>query len=151
MTTGWPGSWTWAVGGSSFLHVLEMCIVPTVLALGAVSRKQPWESDVLLRPFGWYTWLNFVKASIWNFRILLGRCRDLLVLLLPSPHKATFMCKFPYWSNLLPTNLEWSACSLGSPCLLYVGASFKFHLGNSKGCKPTYALIRPYDLQYIIF
>lgn len=37
---------------------------PTVPTLGAVSRTQPWDSNVLLRSFGWYMWLNPVKASV---------------------------------------------------------------------------------------
>lgn len=34
------------------------------LSLEAAPRTQPWESTVLLRPCGWYTWLNPLKASI---------------------------------------------------------------------------------------
>ena len=43
--------------------VLGMYVLPTVLALGATSSMQPWESNVLLRPSGLCMWLNPIKAS----------------------------------------------------------------------------------------
>lgn len=74
-------------------------LTPTVPMLGAVSRPQPWESNVLLRSFGWYMWLNPVKASVYTFKILVVECRDLLIL---QP----------------PTSMDWSAPSV-SPCPLW--------------------------------
>lgn len=46
--------------------VLGMYILPTMPALGAILRMQPWESNVALKPFG----LNLLKAStykLWRF------------------------------------------------------------------------------------
>lgn len=32
------------------------------------SRTRPWERNVLLRPYGWYRWLNPIKVSTWTLR-----------------------------------------------------------------------------------
>ena len=42
--------------------------IPLVLpALTSVSRTQPWDSKMLLRPAGWHIGLHPVKSSIWKF------------------------------------------------------------------------------------
>ena len=97
MIADWSKSWTQTIGGSSSLPVLGMYTLPTVPTVGAVPRTRTWENKVLLRPSGQHTWLNPVKASLWTFKILAGGCGA----------KTSFICKFPYWLNLSPTNLEW--------------------------------------------
>lgn len=48
-----------------------------------------------------------------------------LVLWLPE---TSLICKFPYLLNLPPTNLEWSASSLISPCPPCVGTSLQTNI-----------------------
>ena len=88
------------------LSILEIYVLLTIPIVGATSRMQPWESKVLLRPSGLNIWLNPVKASIYTFKILVGRCRDLFIL---WPPKTSFVNKFPCLLTLPLTNLEWSA------------------------------------------
>lgn len=74
--------------------------------LGPVPRTQPWESNMLLRLPGGYTWPNSMRASIWTFKILVGWCRELLIL---WPPKISLISKFPCLLNLPLICLEWSA------------------------------------------
>ena len=76
----------------------------------AAPRTQPSESKVLLRPSGRYMWLNPGEASIETFKILVGGCRDLLIL---WPSKSGLVFLFPYLIKPPPTNLEWSASLFG--------------------------------------
>lgn len=73
-------------------------------------------------------WLNPVKASIYTFKILVGRCNDLLILQLP---KVSLTCKFLCLLNLPPVNLEWSASFLLfmyiSSCPLCTGTNLKIN------------------------
>ena len=64
-TTGWPESGTRAFRGSSLspLH-LECTLRLPFPQRELFSRTQPWESNELLRPLGWYMWLNPVKDCI---------------------------------------------------------------------------------------
>lgn len=55
-----PGNWK-ILPASSLLRMYVLSTVPTV---GLFWRTQPWESSVWLRPSGWSTWLNPVKASL---------------------------------------------------------------------------------------
>lgn len=82
-----------AVWGSSASLVLEMCLPPTIPPPGAVPRTQPWETNMVLRPSGWLMWLNLVKM---DFKILVGRCRDLLL--------SQTQMYIPCLLNLPPTN-----------------------------------------------
>ena len=55
---------TWEVNQKLLLFLcLEMYEPPTVPTVGAISRRQPWESE-LLRPSGWYMWPNPVKKLL---------------------------------------------------------------------------------------
>ena len=60
--------------------VLGMHILSIIHTVGFVSRMQPWESNVLLRPSGWCMWLIPAQASILTFKILTDGCRDRLFL-----------------------------------------------------------------------
>lgn len=62
MIVSWPTSWTWAIRGSlSTLFILGMYFPLSVPALGAISRMQSWENNVLLRPSALNTWLNLIS------------------------------------------------------------------------------------------
>lgn len=120
------GNWTFLTTSPVF----GMYILPTIPTPGAVSGTQPWESKVLLTLSGLNIWLTPVNAS----KILVGRCRDLLIL---QPPKTGLLCKSPCLLNLLPINLEWPA-SFFSPSLpSSMAASFRFHPGSSQVCEPT--------------
>lgn len=97
--------------------VLGIYIPPIVSIVGAVSRIQSWESNVLLRTSGLTTWLNPSKASMSKFRILAGRCGGLFTLYLP---KTILLSKFPSLLKLLHSNLTWSAFFFWSPLSLCV-------------------------------
>ena len=71
-----------------------------------VSRRQPWQSKVLLRPSGQCTWLNPFKASLY-VKILAGAGRDL------AAPKTSLVGRFSCLLDLPPTNLEWPACFSG--------------------------------------
>ena len=62
-------------------------------------------------------WMGYMTEPCWglciNFKILEGRCGDLLLL---RPPKTSLACKFPCLLNLPPTNLECLPLSLVSPC-----------------------------------
>lgn len=93
-----------------------------------ISRRQRWESKVLPRPSGLYTWwLNPSESSVSTLRIL----RD----------GAEICCSWgaqdvpPLVSSLARRNCPlptWRTC-LCSPN----GADFEFHLGSSWGREPT--------------
>ena len=77
VTTDWSMTWTWATGGSSTPPLsLELTFCSLLPHLEPFSNMQPWESKILLRPSGWYIWLNSVKP--------VGRYGDPLFLKLPK-------------------------------------------------------------------
>ena len=111
VTTSWPVIWTLAIGGSSPSPLsLECTFCLRFPQQELFSRTQPWDSNVLLRPSGLDTWLNFVKSSMQTFKILAGACGDLLLLWLP---KISLVHKFSCLLNPPLTNLEWSVSFLG--------------------------------------
>ena len=76
---------------------LGMYILPTIPTVGAVLNNTGFGSNVLLRPSGWYTWLNW-------------RLGDLFNLCLP---KIILVCKFLCLLTRPPSNREWSASFFG--------------------------------------
>ena len=82
-----------------------------------------WESNMLLRASGWYTWWSPITTSLYKLLSLAGRCEDLLIL---QPPKTSLV------SSLIKTasyRLEWPASfhlSVPSVC----ETIFRFHLGN---------------------
>lgn len=62
MTTSWPVSWTQTIRGPSSFSILEIYVLPTVATARTISRRQPWESNMLLRLSGRYVGLNTVQA-----------------------------------------------------------------------------------------
>lgn len=111
----WPVSWTRQSKAPHPSTVLGIYALPTVPTVGAI-----FKDIVVLRPSALCTWLNPVKDSIQIFKILAGRCGDLLVLQLP---KASLL-------KPLPIHLEWSASFFGVflPSVS-MGASFRLHQG----------------------
>lgn len=77
--------------------ILGIYIPPTTFIPGAVSRMQPWERKVLLRPSGLNPLTEFSSGLSINFQILAGRCRDLSILWLPQ---TSLTYKFPCLLNL---------------------------------------------------
>lgn len=102
--------------------VLGMYILPTVPTEGAASRKQPWESQVLLRPPGWYTRLNTAKVSTQTFKILAGRCGDLRILGLL---RTSLRGKFPCLLHLSLIHLKWPASLQSLPVLCVWGRVYE--------------------------
>lgn len=138
-------SWRQAVGDSP-CPVLGYVLCPPFSQWELCSRMQPSESNVLLRWFGLDTWLNPGEASIQTFKVwwLMWRFTHLGS---PSP-----VHEFPGLLNLPPPNLERPASFWVSPCFSYMGASFKFHLGNYHGdpalIKLQLDLIAPWDQRF---
>lgn len=100
-----------------FSPLLGRYTLPTLPTVGAISGTQCWERKVLLRPPGWYMWLNPVSLFI-DFKILMGRLGGLLILKLPRIHLIPCLWNWP------PTTLDWPApLSLVSSCPLCMGAS----------------------------
>lgn len=81
---------------------------PTIPTLAAISRTQPWESNVLFRPSERYTWVSPVKGSLSTLKMQVGRHADLPVLRL---RKTSPVPKFLCLLNLPATNREWSDSS----------------------------------------
>lgn len=98
-----------------------MYILLTISTLGAVSVIQPWESNVFMMPSGLNRWLNPVKACIWTFKVLVDRCRNLLMLWLS---KAILMHKFPCLLKLPSASLEWPASFFCLPLPSMYGRQF---------------------------
>lgn len=96
MAANWPSNRTWTFRGSSLLF----CSHSGSIFLGRCLER------ALLRPSGWYAWLNPVKTSIWTSQILAVGCGDLQVL---WQHQTSLVSKFPYLLNLPPNSLEWAA------------------------------------------
>lgn len=127
----------WRLLTSPSPPILGMYILLTIPTLGAISRMQPWETNVLLRPSELCTWLNHLKASIQPLKVLEGRCRDLFILWLP---KTTL-----YSNSLAYLNVHlriWRGLPLSSvfPWPLCIWATFKFHLGNSQSSEPKWGI-----------
>lgn len=57
-----------------------------------------------------------------TFRILAGRCEDLLIL---QPLMTSLICRFPCLLNLLPTNVKWSASFFPLSLLSVYGDQFQ--------------------------
>ena len=86
--------------------VLGMCIPPVILTLGIISKIQPRESKVLLRPPGLNRWLNQLRPLYKLLRFWqVGMELNLSMATQNKPH----LLKLP------PTHLEWSALSSVSP------------------------------------
>ena len=64
MTTSWPMSTTWAIGGSHPSATLGDYTLPTLPTVGAAFKHAALRECVLLRPSGCYMWLDPVQASI---------------------------------------------------------------------------------------
>lgn len=110
MTAGWLLS----IRGSSPSPLSSECMFcpPSTPTVGAVSRVQPWESNMRLRPPGPYMWLS--PSEIWpvaeemplSFSPL-GQASDMFL--------ARYACHRPAWVGLpLP---------VVSPCPLWMGPS----------------------------
>lgn len=85
------------------LPILRIYVLSSLPTLGAISRMQPCENNVLLRPTGLDMWAGPCWGLYRNFKILAGGCRDLLTLWLL---KTRLICKFPCLLKFLPINLE---------------------------------------------
>lgn len=102
VASGWPSSWTWAVGGTSLLLLSSKCTFCLQFPERELfSRIQPWECKVLWRPSGLILWLNPVKSSIHTFNHLTGKYGTMSYVMQNMSYV------FPCLLNLLPTNLEW--------------------------------------------
>ena len=105
----WPPVDPWAGPGQSeaphSLPVLGIYTLLTAPTVGAIPRTEPGESKVLLRPSGLKMWPNLVKGSIQTFKILVGRCRDLLILQSP---KTSLLSKSPFLLKL--PSAVWGVC-----------------------------------------
>ena len=75
-----------------------------------------------------HDWTQLSPLS--KLKILVGRCKELLVLRLP---KTTFVGKFLCLLNMPPTNLEWSASFFG----LFLPSSYGGQFQISPGKLPT--------------
>lgn len=110
---------------------LETYKLSTIPIVGAISMMQPWESEVFLRHLAGVR-DRILISSIWTFETLAGKCVDLVL----PPLKTSLICNFPCLLTLPPTNLDWSASSLVSPCPQCMrwgmGGSFKFSARNSQ-------------------
>ena len=84
----------------------NLTTIPPGWPMGGIFKDSNLREQCVLRPSGWYMWLNLVKASIETFKILTGRCGVLLIF---WPPKVNFTSKFPCLSHLPPTSLEGSA------------------------------------------
>lgn len=99
-------TWETDLGSPGYLPLpYPASVLLTVPTLGAVSGTQPWGSKCVVETI-LCTWPNPVKASIETFKLLAGRCRDLLVLQLP---KTSLICKCLGLWKWSPASLEWSA------------------------------------------
>ena len=76
--------------------------------------------------------LNPIKVSVSTFKILVGRCGDLLTL---QNAKTSLVCKFPCLFNLPHTNLEWpaSSFSLSLPSM-YMDTSLQINYSIHSHC-----------------
>lgn len=89
--------------------------VPLAFAVQeAGPRAWPWDNDVVLTPFAQYMWWNPVNILLWAFKLLVGRCKDLLTLVLP---KTNLINKLVPLLKLLPNNLRGLPPSLVFPWL----------------------------------
>lgn len=64
---------------------------------------QPWQNNVLLRPSGLDASLEIVMIPMYTFKVLLGGCGDLLVLLSPSTYLSSLAyepCHLLIWGRL---------------------------------------------------
>ena len=57
--------------------LLGIYILPTIFIAGVIAGMQPSESNVVLRPSGWYTWLNPIKASVHSSKILSPKAKKI--------------------------------------------------------------------------
>lgn len=70
---GWRSDWTWAAIGSSPCCPWNVhCTLPCFPTLELLSGRN-LESKVSLTPSGLHIWLNFFKASVSTFKVLVGR------------------------------------------------------------------------------
>lgn len=124
-----PGAGPWASRRSHPSSFLEMYVQPTVPTLAAISRRQPWESSVLLRSSGLNMWLNPSWGFYINFKILKGGYGNILVLqhlvqasyvnylLYYTCHLPIWWC-LPFFGLFLPTMYR---ASLRNNSLSYIG------------------------------
>ena len=83
---------------------LEYMFCPPNLQWEPFSMTQPWEAMCCWDPLDNICALTQLKLLYKTFKILVDKCRYLLVL---GHLKASFVYKFPCLLNLPPTNLEW--------------------------------------------
>ena len=123
MLSSWPLSWTQAIKRSRPSPLsLECKLYLTISTVeGHSSERVKCSWDHLDG-----RWLYPVEASIQPFKILVGRCGNLLFI---WPLKTSLMSKFPCLVNLPPTNLECSAFFFGS-LFSMCGNKFQISPGN---------------------
>ena len=81
---------------------------------------------------GIHDWTQLRPLCKLLFTILGGEWRDWLIF---WPPKTNLVCRFTCLLKLPPTNL--SSLPLVSPCPLYTGINFIFHLGSFPDFEPT--------------
>ena len=89
------------------------------------------ENEILLRPSGWFIWLNSVKPVEAGMEIHSSW----------SCPKQASMHKFPWLLNVPPTNLKWPS-SLISPSLMCMKSSVQF------SCSVVSDSLQPHGLQH---
>lgn len=114
VTAGWLTSCTWSLG---------CMFCPPFPQPELFSRTQPSESNMLLKPSGWYI---YDWIQVWPlyklFKILACGYRDLIVLWLP---KTCLVDKFPCLLKLPRPNLERSASFFGPSLPSMYGRQFQ--------------------------
>ena len=91
----WPTSCTRTPGDSSHPPLSLDCAFNLPFSFPeAASRIQPWDNNVVMKWSVLCTWLNPGKTSVQTSKVLMGRCRNILVqkfILLIKP--ATYQCR----------------------------------------------------------
>lgn len=121
------GMWSWVNPPTGPGLVLGIYILPMFPRLGATSRTQSGESNVLLRPSDYiHDWTPL--RPLYILIILTIRWSDLLILPLP---KTSFVHNFLCLLNPPPTSLKVSASFFGLLMSFVCEITFRFHQGNS--------------------
>ena len=131
MTSSWPVHWTQILGGSLPPPLSLECVFLPLFPHSSCFK------DTALRCWHHMNWIHD-WASL---RLLCKLLRFWLAgaEIYPSfscPRQASYVSFLAYLNCHLPTWSGLSLCS-ASPCPLWTGASFKFHLGNSQGFEAT--------------
>lgn len=125
--TGWPMSLTWNIGGFSPLSLsLEYELHFSSLLPEAALPVQPWDSDVVWRPYGQRTRPDPVKI-LQTFKMWWVVQR--------STHfrHQRLVRKRPCSWNLPSTNLGWPVSFFALSLPSKYGDNFRLHLGSSRG------------------